>query len=221
VSSGTARLVGKPFRDVETVVFENLEDLGVVGAERSAIESLETPDAATLAAADLGFVATPKSSFKFAEVANWEGRDLDGERRLAFKQRRLLRGRPYETVLVTNPMPADVAGRIGSQLEARPSDGRQFVHFMRLKTGAISALRWPIGKFKNIMAGTGAMIKPLFGAIDIPTATGTGVLSAGAMVLAYNYGYDEGQTATEESGSLNLEAMLKPNTTPPVDTLER
>ncbi len=201
---------GAPFRPAETLVRDTLDDLGVTTVEGNAIREL-APVPPTELPTTLEWKNTPKSTLQYSVLDHFQGEDLGIERRLVFRQDRLVRGSHLQTTFVSNPMPADIAGSVAARLEAREIERpeRMFVHFANLKTGAVSALRWPVAKFNAMLESANARVRPLFMTMDVPTAVGTGVTTAGAMGIVYWWGAGNGESIAEQKGAANLENMIQ------------
>jgi|GEM_PF-3623577 len=199
-----------PFKSAEEIVKENLNDLGFqkydqeILGELTPVKQVDLPDR-------MDFQATPKSNFQYAVLDTLHGEPLGIQRIFAFKQERLVRGSPFETVFITQPIEADLAGSMASRLAARADEppARQFVHFQNLKTGTVSALRWPATKFKNMLESAGQKIQPLYHNMDMPTTIGTAALGATGFGLYYWKGYDNGEKTAQQYDAVNLEGMIQ------------
>jgi hypothetical protein len=212
--TSTAR---RAFRSSETVVRDHLEDLGLSQAEREVFAEL-APVARREIPVGTEFFATPKATFKYAVLDTWDGQPLGLNRVVVFKTKRLIRGSPIEANFASNRIPADQAGELASKLAVQEVEGpsRTFVHFMNMKTGTVSALRWPVDKFVALLSGAGRTVKPIFTNMDVPTAVGTALATTGAMGVIYWYGLDDGEDQAHEDDAINLERMLRPQEKPAV-----
>jgi hypothetical protein len=198
----------------DTLLRENLDDLGLLDYQRTAVSELSPVSAADLPLG-LEFFTTPKSDFRFAVLDVLNGRHLKSTKVLVFEQQRIAEGNPFNSYYLTNRLPNEMVSSINSRLAMNPSGietpERQFIHYMNLKTGAVSAMRWPVRKFEAMLQGASARIKPLFLNMDVPTAVGTGVASTAAMSVVYWYGYQNGEDTAQSYSAVNLEKMIPEN----------
>jgi hypothetical protein len=226
IVSGTTRFaeaVKSPFRGADAIVRENLADFGITAEQEQAIGTL-SPTRVIDLPVTADFKPTPKSTFQYAVLdrANDEV-PLTNEKIIAFKQQRLAAGSPFENIFVSQPMPSETADAIVAQIAAREAAPleRQFVHFVNFKTGAVSAMRWPVTKFKKMMQDAGVRIRPLFANFDTPTFAGTTASSAGLMAVLYWWGFENGQNDVQNYQSVNLERLIQnKDNLPPFQTSE-
>jgi len=234
IKDSVAETATRAFRPTETLVRDNLEDLGVGIMQPEAINELVAVDSSEVPQ-ELVFTPTPKASLEFAVVDRWAGEDLGINRRLVFRQQRLVRGVPLQTTFVSNPIAEDVASSIGEKISLRapvtPISGpvpltapetvaaaaadQEFVHVVNAESGAVSATRMRWSQFTNMLKGIHGRYAPLFLS---PTSLGVGVTSAAAMGGVYWWGFNDGAVKGQPSSTMDLEAMVGPRAVTPTSS---
>lgn len=205
-----------PFKSAEKLVSENLEDLGLQKYDLDALGEL-TPVRRSDLVDNIEFRPTNKANFQYAILDTMYGMPLGIQRVVAFRQQRIIRGSPFETIFVTHPVDAGFAGNIASHLtvDATQPAGR-FVNFMNLKTGVVSTLRWPVDKFTAMLKSADVSVQPLFQSLKDPRTVGTAALSATGFGIYYWWGYGNGEQNAQQYGAVDLENMIQRGNQPPV-----
>ena len=205
MADDVAQTASRPFRSAEQLLRENLEDIGVSTMDHAAINELRVVEGIEMPESVI-FTETPKPTMKFAIVDHWAGEDLGMNRRIVFRQDRLMRGSPLETTLVTNPMPEEVAAGLGSRLtrQAIEPPERDFVNVVHPETGAVASTRVTWQRFREAIAEAGAKYRPL---VLSPTSLGVGATTTAAALGGYWWGYEDGHLYGRTANAMNLEAF--------------